>query len=55
MSIYFKFKDLFELKLTVQNSKFKDIHKGKTCFILGTGSSLNDFDFTLIKNEIIFG
>ena len=54
-SIYYKFKDLFELKLTIPNSELRNIHKGEKCYILGTGSSLNDFDFTLIKDEIVFG
>lgn len=29
--------------------------KGKTCFLLGGGPSLKDFDFNLIKNEITIG
>ena len=53
--IYYKFKDIFELKLTIPNSKLKNIHEGEKCYILGTGSSLNDFDFALIKDEIVFG
>lgn len=35
--------------------KFKDIHKGERCFIVGTGPSLNKTNFSLIKDEIIFG
>lgn len=35
--------------------KFKNIHKGQRCFIIGTGPSLNKTNFSLIKNEIIFG
>lgn len=34
---------------------FKDIHKGQRCFIIGTGPSLNQIDFKLIKDEILFG
>ena len=30
----------------------KDYFKGKRCFIVGTGSSLNDFDMSLLENEI---
>lgn len=33
----------------------KDIHKGKTCFLLGTGPSLNNINFELIKDDILFG
>ena len=53
--IYYKFKDIFELKLTIPNSKLKNIHEGEKCYILGTGSSLNDFDFASVKHEIVFG
>ncbi len=35
--------------------KFKDIHKGQRCFIIGTGPSLNKTNLSLIKDEIIFG
>jgi hypothetical protein len=35
-------------------TKFKDIHYGKRCFILGNGPSLKEIDLTLIKNEFIF-
>jgi len=33
----------------------KDKHKGERCFLVATGPSLNKTDFSLIKNEIIFG
>lgn len=35
--------------------KFKDIHKGERCFIVGTGPSLEKTNISLIKDEIIFG
>ena len=35
--------------------QFKDIHKGKRCFILGNGPSLNQIDLSLLKDEITFG
>lgn len=35
--------------------KFKDIHKGQRCFIIGNGPSLNQTNLSLIKDEIIFG
>lgn len=34
--------------------KLKDLHKGKRCFILGNGPSLNKQDLSLISNEISF-
>lgn len=37
------------------NIKFKDIHLGKRCFILGTGPSLKNFDYKLLEDEIVFG
>ena len=33
----------------------KDKHKGKPVFVIGTGPSLNKTDFSLIKDEILFG
>ena len=39
----------------MQISDLRDIHKGKRCFIIGTGPSLNKTDFSLIKDEILFG
>jgi len=35
--------------------KFKDIHKGKRCFILANGPSLKKIDFSLLKDEYTIG
>lgn len=35
--------------------KYKDINKGKRCFIIGTGPSLTIEDYNLLKDEITFG
>lgn len=35
--------------------RFKDVHKGQRCFIVGTGPSLNETNLSLIKDEIIWG
>ena len=35
--------------------KFKYIHKGQRCFVIGTGPSLNQTNLSLLKDEIIFG
>ena len=35
--------------------KYKNIHEGKRCFIIGTGPSLNETNLSLLKNEICFG
>jgi len=44
-------------KEIVKNKYHKDIHKGKCCFILGTGPSLSKINATHInklKNEVLF-
>lgn len=41
-------------ELLSQNTKFRNIHSGKRCFILGNGPSLKDIDFSQLKNEITF-
>ncbi|GAH32608.1 unnamed protein product, partial [marine sediment metagenome] len=33
----------------------KDIHRGERCFVIATGPSLLKTDFSLIKDEILFG
>lgn len=35
--------------------KYKDVHKGKRCVIIGNGPSLNKMDLSFLKNEITFG
>ncbi len=35
--------------------KYKDIHKGKRCFIVANGPSLKKMDLSLLKNEITIG
>ena len=39
-------------RTTPEIIKFKDIHKGKRCFILATGPSINQMDLTVLKDEI---
>lgn len=53
---------LYSIKQYVQNKavcdglkKYRNIHKGKRCFIIGTGPSLTTEDLELLKNEITFG
>lgn len=48
----------YELTKAGRNlAKFKDIHKGERCFIIGNGPSLRAGDLTLLQNqgEITFG
>lgn len=35
--------------------KYKDIHKGEDCFIVGNGPSLNKTDLTLLSDYHVFG
>jgi hypothetical protein len=35
-----------------KNKKFKNIHKGETCFIFGNGASLKYYDFNVIPKDI---
>ena len=43
-------KDLFK-----KISKFKNTHKNNTCYIIGTGPSVNKFDIKNLKNEFVIG
>ena len=40
--------------LVAKNIELKDIHKGKRCFILGSGPSIKKEDLKPLKNEIVF-
>lgn len=42
-------------RLMKENEKFRNIHQGERCFILGTGPSLKELDPKLLSNEITFG
>ncbi|WOO43007.1 6-hydroxymethylpterin diphosphokinase MptE-like protein [Rubellicoccus peritrichatus] len=35
--------------------RFKDMHKGERCFIIGNGPSLNQIDLGLLSREVTFG
>lgn len=52
-----KIKFLFskDKEIASKNIKFKNIHKGDSCYILGTGPSLKDLDLKFLENEIVFG
>lgn len=41
-------------KILSNNIALKDIHKGKRCFILGSGPSIKKQDLSPLKNEIVF-
>ena len=46
---------LFSEKNRSNLRKYKNIHKGERCFIIGNGPSLNKMDLKLLKNEYTFG
>ncbi len=46
---FLKYKDL-----VAENIELKDTHKGKRCFILGSGPSIKKEDLKPLKNEIVF-
>ena len=41
-------------RLIRQNEKYKNIHSGERCFIIGNGPSLKQQDLTLLSNEFVF-
>lgn len=41
-------------QLLKSNEKYRDIHKGKRCFIIGNAPSINTQDLSLLKDEIVF-
>lgn len=43
------------LKHSKKLSKFRDIHKGEDCFIIGNGPSLNKINLSLLKDHHTFG
>lgn len=45
----FKYKSVIS-----RNYKFKDLHKGQTCYILGNGPSINQLDLKQLQNKCIF-
>ena len=48
-------KKMPEIKSLLEvNEKYRNIHKGKRCFILGNGPSLKTDDLALLKDEIVF-
>lgn len=37
-----------------ENIRYRNIHKGERCFVLGNGPSLNSQDLSLLEKEIVF-
>ena len=49
--IYLKYCDYLNSKILKNNINLYNVHKNKKCFIITGGRSLNEIDFTRIKNE----
>lgn len=43
-----------DVRLIKNNIKFKNIHKGERCFIIGNGPSINEINFARLEKEITF-
>lgn len=55
LSRYYYHQEYFKYKGVLQkNIIFKDKHKGKRCFIIGNGPSLQKQDLSLLKREVTF-
>lgn len=44
---------LKEKKLLESNKKYKGLYKGKRCFIVGNGPSVNKIDFGMLEKELV--
>lgn len=49
-----KYKELVHINNLTRNKKFRNMHKGKRCFIIGNGPSINNIDLTKLNNEYTF-
>ena len=45
----------FFSKTLKKNKKFKDLHKGESCYIFGNGSSLKHYDLKLFNDKASIG
>ena len=45
-------REIFSLR--ENNRKYKDIYKGRRCFVLGNGPSLKDVELASLSNEVVF-
>lgn len=53
--IYYAFQDITESDVLKKNKFLKNIYQHNCCFILLTGSSLNEIDLSLLAEEYTFG
>lgn len=46
-------RDAFSDPVVEPNARFRDVHRGQRCFILGSGNSISSQDLTRLKGEIV--
>lgn len=51
--VLFKRLSLREKNILAENVKYKDKYRGKRCFVLGNGPSINKVDFSKLSDEIV--
>lgn len=49
------FKSIYKSENYKKIEALKNCHKGKRCFIIGSGPSINKMNLSVLKNEITFG
>jgi len=54
VNLGYEVQNLFPDALRNRNRKFKNLHAGERCFLLGSGHSITTQDLTKLKNEIVF-
>ena len=54
MRIIIKKEGIKNWKLIKDNETLENLYKGKRCFVVGNGPSLNDIDFSRLENEYVF-
>jgi hypothetical protein len=50
---YLRMFDIVPDTLLRQNARFRDLHRGERCFILGSGPSIKEQDLTRLKGQIV--
>ena len=55
MNIFNKILLNFFSRTLKKNTKFKDVHKGESCYIFGNGSSLKYYDLKLFNEKASIG
>ena len=54
-TVYHALEDVFDGKVFAQNGALEGPYAGELCFLLCTGSSLNEIDFNLVSREYTSG